>query len=642
MDKNHKKRVFVLGIDALNPRLLRYLIDKGELPNFKKILNQGGFSRALSIIPVQTPENWTTIATGAFPGTHGIAVWGRHFLYEPVVEKHGNEAMSSNLCRAEYIWEAAARQGLRTVLYYFVGYPPTIQDVIFIDWFWHPNRYYFELSPNACYVNYDIGSNEKNVIKITFKKNKREHKVYKTRIEIPVRGTNVRLQYDLDLICDGEEGHTTLYLRKKNDTSTDKTIKLKVGDWSKWIFERLNIEGSERIISYRFKLIELSKDGSRFKLYRTPIYSVEGFTWPEKLSRELVEKFGPYINDSIDKLFLNNIVDSKTFIEDAEYRINWISNSVFYAMEKFSASLFMMHWHLIDKLQHRYLGLIDPYGSFYEEDKSVKGWEIVKITYKVTDKLVGAFMEKMNENDYLIVVSDHGHVPNRKIYSVVKALADKKLVKLIKVDDNYVVDWKNSKVFIDLTNVYVNLKSRYKNGIVDDEEYEAIRDLVLETLQNLRDDDGEKVIHIVLKREDASILGLWGDPVGDIVFVYSKGFSWGNNYFEGTKIVGGANHGPQPPTAETLYSSNYATFMIMGPDIKKGYIHNEDFLGPVFLTDIAPTISYILGINPPWHSQGKILYYFFEGWKTDEMTRSRKPLKFPEPITEFIGDVTDQ
>ncbi|NIM45904.1 MAG: hypothetical protein GTO54_09830, partial [Nitrososphaeria archaeon] len=62
--------------------------------------------------PAQTPENWTTIATGSMPGTHGIAVWGRHSYGQPITEKHGEEAMSSNLCKAEYLWEAAERQGL--------------------------------------------------------------------------------------------------------------------------------------------------------------------------------------------------------------------------------------------------------------------------------------------------------------------------------------------------------------------------------------------------------------------------------------------------------------------------------------------------------------------------------------------------
>ncbi len=150
-----------------------------------------------------------------------------------------------------------------------------------------------------------------------------------------------------------------------------------------------------------------------------------------------------------------------------------------------------------------------------------------------------------------------------------------------------------------MTNIYVNLKSRYKDGVVDDKEYEDIRNKVIEVLRDCSDDKGRKVLHLVFRREDAPLIGLWEDSVGDIIIVYSQGFSWGMEYFDGTRIIGGANHGPQPPTAETEYCSNYAMFIIMGPDIKKGYRHNEDFLGPVYLVDIAPTIAYILGIDPP-------------------------------------------
>ncbi len=89
------------------------------------------------------------------------------------------------------------------------------------------------------------------------------------------------------------------------------------------------------------------------------------------MAEELVEKFGPY-NDSIDQLFMRKIIDKDTFSEEIRYRIKWIVDSVFYIMEKYSASLYMMHWHLIDKLQHSYLGLIDPNGGLFEKIRRKK------------------------------------------------------------------------------------------------------------------------------------------------------------------------------------------------------------------------------------------------------------------------------
>ncbi|HDJ89550.1 MAG TPA: hypothetical protein ENG40_02525, partial [Thermoprotei archaeon] len=154
MVKYLKKGVFILGLDGLSPKILKNFVERGILPNFKKIMENGGFSKALPVIPAQTPENWATIATGAWPGTHGIAVWGRHEIGELVTMRRGEEAMSSNICRAEYIWEAASRQGLKSILLYFIGYPPTTENVIYIDWFYNPNKYYFEIASPTCYSNY--------------------------------------------------------------------------------------------------------------------------------------------------------------------------------------------------------------------------------------------------------------------------------------------------------------------------------------------------------------------------------------------------------------------------------------------------------------------------------------------------------
>jgi len=55
---------------------------------------------------------------------------------------------------------------------------------------------------------------------------------------------------------------------------------------------------------------------------------------------------------------------------------------------------------------------------------------------------------------------------------------------------------------------------------------------------------------------------------------------------------------------------------------------------------LASTVSYVLGMKPPRHCQGRILFDFFEGWDVTDMRREWRPLKFPkkEPL---VGDVTD-
>jgi len=649
------KKIFVLGLDALSPKILTTLIKKGSLPNFKRLLEIGGFSKALPAVPAQTPENWTTIATGAWPGTHGIAVWGRHDYGQPVTQKFAEEAMSSNLCKAEYLWEALGRQGLRSVLLYFVGYPPTTDKVIYIDWFWKPGDFYFEICNAMCYSNY-IPESLKEAprralayfTKIKFKraqdwKNlpKSELEPLEAKIEVKPKMEGSGVKYYILLIGSKNKGYDKCLLCKERD-ALKAVCTLRSGEWSPWFKEGFIVKGKQIVGTVRFKLIELAKDASKFKLYRSQVYPIKGFTYPPEIGEELVDNFGPYVNEAVARLFFVGLVDEATMIEELRYQINWIAKAAKYLMEKSNASLFIMHWHLLDLLQHRVLGLVDPRGGMYDPNKAEEAWRILELCYRLADELIGKFMEFLDENTYLIVVSDHGNVPNRKKHSIVNALAKKGLIVVEEVNGEKRINWSKSKVFIDLTNVYVNLKSRYKGGIVEDSEYEKVRNKVLEILRELKDEDGEYVVAFALKREDAVMIGLWGEHVGDIVFAYSLGFTWGHReLFEGTLRVGGANHGPQIPTAETELSSNYGTFIIAGPNIKKGYIRPVEFLGPVYLVDIAPTIAYILNVNPPRHNQGRILYDFFEGWDISEVKRKRIPLEFPKLTVPIKGDVTD-
>lgn len=644
------KRVFVLGLDANSPKLAERFASDGTCPNFKKIVDNGGFSKVLSAIPAQTPENWTTIATGAEPGTHGIAVWGKHSYGEPVTEKHGQEAMSSNLCKSEYIWEAAGKQGLKSVISYFVGYPPTTDKAVYLDWLWRPEQFYFDIcsSANYFYGDYPQSEGKKGAIQLKLKQAegwsnipKSKSPPLETQIEVSTKVEGKGIAYFALFLDPDGEGYQTCLLSKDKDGSR-VLCEIKQGEWSGWFRENFVVKGEEKRGTVRFKLIELSKDGKKLHLYRSQVYPLSGFTHPPSVAEELIERFGPYVNEEVAKVFFNGLVDEKTFVEEMEYQIKWIASAAKYLMNKYDASLYMMHWHLIDTLLHRVLGLADPVGGLYDPAKADWAWHILRLGYELADKLTGEFLKDLGKEDYLIVVSDHGNAPNRKTYSITKALADRGLVEIEESDGTRKVNWARSKVFIDLTNVYVNLKSRYTTGVVEGSEYEKVRNEVIDVFRSLKDQDGEYVIAFALAKEDAPMVGLWGEHVGDVVFTYSPGFTWGIGlHGEGSTKVGGANHGPQIPTAETEISSNYATLMILGKDIKKGYIRPIDRIGPVQTVDIVPTVCHLLGIAPPRHSQGRILHDFFEGWDVSDIERKRQSLDFPsEPI--LMGDVTDR
>lgn len=65
-------RAVIFGVDGLTFRILHPLIERGELPNFKKVRDQGCEAILESKYPPLTPPAWTSLSTGLKPARHGV------------------------------------------------------------------------------------------------------------------------------------------------------------------------------------------------------------------------------------------------------------------------------------------------------------------------------------------------------------------------------------------------------------------------------------------------------------------------------------------------------------------------------------------------------------------------------------------
>src|SRR5437660_3309305 len=66
------KKVIVIGIDGMDPRLSESMMAEGLLPNLDRLRAVGGFSKLGTSIPPQSPVAWANFINGAGPGSHGI------------------------------------------------------------------------------------------------------------------------------------------------------------------------------------------------------------------------------------------------------------------------------------------------------------------------------------------------------------------------------------------------------------------------------------------------------------------------------------------------------------------------------------------------------------------------------------------
>src|SRR5476649_1387075 len=115
------KKLLVLGIDGMDPRISRKFLEEGKMPNLKKFIEHGAARKDLKqigAIPTITPPCWTTLATGAYPGTHGITCYWRQSPenLDAVVYN-----MDSRNCTAEQIWNITAESDLKTLVWHWPG-----------------------------------------------------------------------------------------------------------------------------------------------------------------------------------------------------------------------------------------------------------------------------------------------------------------------------------------------------------------------------------------------------------------------------------------------------------------------------------------------------------------------------------------
>jgi predicted AlkP superfamily phosphohydrolase/phosphomutase len=367
---------------------------------------------------------------------------------------------------------------------------------------------------------------------------------------------------------------------------------------------------------------------------------IDGFTYPVELGEKLVERFGPYQEHVSEYSYLLGWTDYETCLEEAEYQAQWFAKATLYLAKEKEVSLFYSHWHFLDDINHHHLANIDPSWDKYDPEDAERHKEIIRKAYRIVDRYVGALLDNKNEDDYLIIISDHGNIPvNRRIW-IEKLLSDKgflirknESLPLSVLDEQWEenIDWEKTKVFlrggstIDFS-IYVNAEGDKKNEIQDE--------LIKELRTWVDEETGKTPIAIALKKRDAAILGLWGDNVGDIIIVtdpdYTITMLAGTPHASNKKVssktwtfpmagITNSCHGTQLLTCQSETSSHLGMFVIIGPRIKKGYERPPEKLGYIRMKDVAPTICHILNISPPSQSQGAVLYDIFED---NEMIRN--------------------
>jgi predicted AlkP superfamily phosphohydrolase/phosphomutase len=223
--------------------------------------------------------------------------------------------------------------------------------------------------------------------------------------------------------------------------------------------------------------------------------------------------------------------------------------------------------------------------------------------------MIGRVLTLADADTVVAVVSDHGGTPNQHRPVDINAVLEQAgfVHHTTGPDGARRVDLgRTTALGIGLIHVFINLKGREPDGIVPQEEYAATRERIIDALLTYRDpDSGERPFTLALTREDAEMLNLWGELVGDVVYALKPGHD-------------GA-HGKQLPSVSFGIGGQHSTFILAGAGVRRGI----PLQTPVRVVDVAPTLAALLGLPVPANAEGRVVYEALEApnWALDALAR---------------------
>jgi len=231
--------------------------------------------------------------------------------------------------------------------------------------------------------------------------------------------------------------------------------------------------------------------------------------------------------------------------------------------------------------------------------------DALKNHYQFCDENIGEIVNLLDENAAVIVLSDHsvqrldGRI-NLNEWLIQEGYMrlktrPKELAPPMQAD----IDWPQTKAWATgfTGQVYLNVKGREAQGIVDPRDYDKLLDELSERLKAIPDEKGKKLDTKAYKRKDVHF-GEWA-KFGPDLFICFDSCHWniseliGYNSIYSYDTPRGPDDGSHGP---------YGFFVMSGSGIpKEGEVPEADLL------DIAPTVLYLFGKSVPPDVEGKVL-----------------------------------
>ncbi|MFH1944389.1 MAG: alkaline phosphatase family protein [Acidobacteriota bacterium] len=621
--KSLVNRIVIVGFDGMEPTLVEKYMARGKLPNFSRLKEEGAYSRLGTTIPAISPVAWSSFMTGCHPAKHNIFDFlSRNpatYLPDLSSARIGNPKRFLTLGKYRIPLSKPVIKGLRKSIPFWkiLGDQGIFSTILRIPITFPPEKFKGHCISGMCtpdlkgsqgtfsFYTTDIAKLEKHEGGVIFPV-KRNGDTIETYISGPVNTLlkeekELRLPLTITIHPDKEEAAVNL---------DGQNISLKPGVFSDWI--RISFKAGLGMKIRAICRLYISRIAPEFEMYLTPL-NID----PEKPALPISHPFiysvyigkliGSYttLGEADDTWALNEgILSEDAFIKLAYDNHRESEDMLFNALDKTKKGVVASWFQTTDSLQHmffRYLDKDHPALTCGQTEKSAK---VLGDLYVNMDELLGRIRKKIDKKSLLIIMSDHGFKNfcrgvniNSWLYkNGYLALKDGKMESGEWFNG---VDWSRTKAYgLGLGGIYLNVKGREALGIVTPgEELAALKKELSEKLTGLKDDKTGAVAINRMYDKDEIPSGPYKGNCPDFIVGYNVGYrvSWDS-------VTGIVN--------DILFEDNTKAWSgdhCIDPALVPGVIFSSLPLNTdtPHITDIAPTVLDLFGIDIPGQMDGK-------------------------------------
>ena len=574
-------KTILLGVDGLDPHLLQQFVDAGTLPNFARMIETGDFKPLQTSMPPLSPVAWATFITGMDPGGHGLFdfVHRDPATLVPFLSMSKATPPEKTLQLGSYVlplsggtvenlrdgttfWQILESNGIPTTVFRCpANFPPAespgkaFSGMGTPDILGTPGMFSFYTDrppPRSNKISggrvYPVEVHE-NVVRAALRGPRNTFR------QVPGKRHKKKME-NPELLVD-----FTVYRDAKNPVARikvqDNDFILKEGEWSDWVrvdFTALKVFSSISAIA-RFYLKQAHPD---FELYVTPLQinpedPAMPIATPASWSHELCEELGYFYTQELPedtKAFSSGIFTGNEFWTQSQFVFTERRRALDYFLKTFEEGLLFFYFSSVDQGCHMLWQYMDADHPAHSADPQLA--KSVETIYRGLDESLGQVLKAAGDDTTVIVMSDHGFCPFYRGVNLNTWLYEKGYVTLrnparqgqFPLFAN--VDWTRTRAYaMGLNGLYVNLKGREKNGIVEPgEAHTQLLDELEKELRLLRDPENDQPAVTLTVRPRRDFHGKHAKNGPDIIVGYNSGYrsSWESPLGEFPKDLFVDNH----------------------------------------------------------------------------------------------------